>query len=179
MEEITRHNCRLLLAAFIEENELTTRDVARAIGCPEASLLRILESKTIPSDEMLKQVGIIIGIGFKKYQKLTDAEKEHISEKIGAVGGGVLGFASISATIGSLGLVTGLSATGISSGLAALGAIVGGTMIAGVSVAAAIPLVAGTIGYGVIKGVKHFWGERQLNIEDIDLKWEILEAEDV
>ncbi len=173
MEEITRDNCRLLLAAFIQENELTTRDVARAIGCPEYSLLRILSSKSKPSDEMLKQISIMIGIGFDKYQKLTDSEKENISEKLGVVGGGTLGFASIAATISSLGSVAGLSAAGISSGLAALGAIVGGGMLAGVSVAATIPLAAGAIGYGIIKGVKHLFGERYLNTEEIDQKWEI------
>lgn len=115
----------------------------------------------------------MIGIGFDKYQKLTDSEKENISEKLGVVGGGTLGFASIAATISSLGSVAGLSAAGISSGLAALGAIVGGGMLAGVSVAAAIPLAAGAIGYGIIKGVKHLFGERYLNTEEIDQKWEI------
>jgi hypothetical protein len=173
MEKITRYNCRLLLAAFIKENELTARGVAHAIGCPEASLLRILGSKTKPSDELLKQVGTMIGIGFERYQKLSDSEKNKISEKLGAVGGGTLGFASIAATVSSFGSVAGLSAAGISSGLAALGTIVGGSMIAGVSVAAAIPLAAGAIGYGVIKGGKYFFGRRQLNTEYIDPKWEI------
>ena len=173
MEEITRDNCRLLLAAFLEENNLSTRVVSRAIGSPEASIARILAGKSKPSDEMLKQVGVMLGIGFEKYQKLTESEKEKISEALGAVGGGTLGFASIAATISSLGSVAGLSAAGISSGLAALGTIVGGGMIAGVSVAAAIPLAVGAIGYGVIKGVKYFFEEHQLNTEDIDTRWEI------
>lgn len=175
MKEITRDNCRLLLAAFLEKHGLSTRVVARAIGCPEASIARILEAKSKPSDEMLKQVGVMFEIGFEKYQKLTEVEKEKISETLGTIGGGTLGFASITATISTLGTVAGLSAPGITSGLAALGAIVGGGMAAGVSVAAAIPIAAGAIGYGIIKGVKYLFSEHQLSIDDIDQKWEILE----
>ena len=63
---------------------------------------------------------------------------------------------------------------GISSGLPALGGIVGGGMLAGVSVAAAIPLAAGALGYGVIKGVKYLVSEVYLNSTDIDGRWEII-----
>jgi len=177
MKEINRDNCRLLLAAFLERHELSTRVVARAIGCPEASIARILEAKSKPSDEMLKQVGLMLEIGFERYQKLTEAEKEKISEALGTIGGGTLGFASITAAISTLGTVAGLSASGIASGLAALGTIVGGGMAAGVSVAAAIPIAGAAIGYLIIKGVKYLFGKYQLSIDDIDQKWEILEYE--
>lgn len=150
MKTIDKHNCRLLLAAFIEENDLNTRKVAKAIGCSEATLARILAATTLPTDEMLKQVGLMIEMGFDTYQKLSASQKEKLSEKLGTVGGGVLGVGSITATVGSLGAVGGLSAAGITTGLAALGKVVGGGMIAGVSVAAAIPIVAGALGYGII-----------------------------
>jgi len=55
-----------------------------------------------------------------------------------------------------------------------LGAIVGGGMIVGISVAAAIPIAAGAIGYGIIKGIKYLIGEKILNSDDIDERWEIL-----
>ena len=47
-------------------------------------------------------------------------------------------------------------------------------MLAGVSVAAAIPLAAGALGYGVIKGVKYLVSEVHLNSNDIDVRWEIM-----
>lgn len=172
-EDITPTNCRLLLAAFIEKETLTAPSVAKAIGCRHATLARILSGKSIPTDALMKQVGIMIGIGFSKYETLSEAEKEKIAEAIGAVGGGVLGFGSIAAAVSASGAVAGLSAAGITSGLAAIGTIVGGGMMAGVAVAAAIPLAAGAIGYAVIKGVKYFFSETEFNKDELDPRWEI------
>lgn len=171
-DEITPANCRLLLAAFIEKEIIPAPNVAKAIGCRHATLARILGGTTLPTEDFMKQVGIMIGIGFAKYDKLSDSEKEKISEAIGAVGGGFLGFGSISAAVSASGVVTGLSATGISSGLAAIGGIVGGGMMAGVAVAAAIPLAVGALGYAVIVGVKYFFSEAELNKDEIDPRWE-------
>lgn len=172
MNQLTPDNCRLILAAFIEENELTVRRVAKAIGCSESTLIRILAAWSLPSDEMIKQIGIMIELGFASYSKLSSTQKEHISETIGTVGGGILGFGSISAAISSLGLVSGLSAAGITSGLAALGAVVGSGMAVGVMVAAAIPIAAGATGFAMIKGVKYLANEWQLNIAEFDNRWE-------
>jgi hypothetical protein len=174
MNQFTRDNSRVFLAAFIEENDLNVRQVSKAIGCSEATLIRILAARSLPSDEMIKQIGIVIELGFDSYSKLSNAQKEHISESIGTIGAGILGFGSITAAISSLGTVSGLSATGITSGLAALGNVVRGGMAAGVIVAAAIPIAAGAAGYAIIKGVKHLANEWQLNVTDIDERWEIL-----
>lgn len=180
MNQITRDNCRLLLAAFIKENDLDVRQVAKVIGCSEATLVRILATHSLPSDEMMKQVGIIIELGFVSYSKLTNAQKERITETIGTVGGGILGFGSISAAISSLGAVSGLSAAGIASGLSTFGAIIGGGMVAGVVVVAALPIAAGATGYGIIKGVKYLANEWQLNVTEFDERWEIsIPPEDV
>ena len=65
---------------------------------------------------------------------------------LGAGGGAAISFAALY----SLG-VTGLSAAGITSGLAAAGAIVGGGMVAGIGVLAA-PVV---LGYAFFSGNKH------------------------
>ncbi len=173
MNQITRDNCRLLLAAFIEENDLNVRRVAKVIGCSEATLVRILAAHSLPSDEMMKQVGILIELGFDLYSKLSNAQKEHISEALGTAGGGILGFGSISAAISSLGVVSGLSAAGMTSGLAALGTVVSGGMFAGVMVAAAIPIAAGAAGYALIKGVKYFANEWQLDVTELDERWEV------
>jgi hypothetical protein len=173
MNQFTRDNCRLLLARFIEENDLDVRRVAKVIGCSEATLIRILATRSLPSDEMMKQVGILIELGFVSYSKLSNTQKEHISEAIGTVGGGILGFGSISAAISTLGTVSGLSAAGIATGLSTLGAVIGGGMVAGVIVAAAIPIVASATGYGIIKGVKYLADEWQLNVKELNERWEI------
>ncbi|MDD5170670.1 MAG: hypothetical protein PHN75_17780, partial [Syntrophales bacterium] len=104
--------------------------------------------------------------------KLSKAEKEKISEAIGTVGGGVLGFGGITAAVSTMG-IAGLSAAGITSGLAALGGIVGGGMVAGISVAAAIPIGAAILGYGIIKGVKAFFETYELDQENYDPFWEM------
>ncbi len=172
MNQFTRDNCRLLLARFIEDNKLDVRRVAKVIGCSEATLTRILDNRSLPSDEMMKQVGILIELGFVSYSKLSNTEKEHISEAIGTFGGGILGFGSISAVIGALG-ISGLSAAGITSGLSALGVILGGGMVAGVTVAAAIPIAAGATGYAIINGVKYLVNEWQLNVTEFNERWEV------
>jgi len=170
---ITPENCRLLLAAYMKENEIGAPRISKAIGCSHATLARILAGTSEPTIEFMKQVGILIEIGYKRYQKLSNAEKETISEKIGATGGGIVGFGAITAAISASGTVIGLSAAGITSGLAAIGATVGGGMAAGVTVLAAIPIVAGAAGYAIIKGVKYFFSQRELNSEAIDSKWEV------
>lgn len=172
MNQLTQDNSRFLLAAFIEENDINVRQVSKAIGCSEATLIRILAARSLPSGEMIKQIGIMIELGFVSYSKLSNAQKERISESIGTVGGGILGFGSITAAVGTLGAVSGLSAAGITSGLGALGAVVSGGMAAGIMVAAAIPIAAGAAGYAIIKGVKYLASEWRLNVTDIDEHWE-------
>jgi hypothetical protein len=171
MDNINRENFRLLMAGFIEHSNLTVRKAAKAIGCTEPTLTRLLASKTWPSDEMMKQGGILFELGFDRYSKLSMAQKEKISDTIGAVGGTTLGFGAITAAISALG-VPGLSAVGITSGLAVLGSLVGGGMLVGVSVAAAIPLAAGALGYGIIKAIKYFIEENVVERENYDPFWE-------
>ena len=68
---------------------------------------------------------------------------EVLAGALGAGAGGAIGFAALYA-----GGVVGLSAAGITSGLAAAGAVVGGGMVAGIAVLAApaVALAAGGVG---------------------------------
>ena len=70
INEITKENCGVLLAAYIEKESISAREVAKAITCSEITVNRIIAGKTTPSSEMIKQVGIMIEIGFKLYKKL-------------------------------------------------------------------------------------------------------------
>lgn len=171
MEAITRENCGSIIVAIIEKENLTLKRVARAIGCPEASLYRIIVGHSLPSEEMLKQIGLLSVLGFKKYEKLSKAEKEKISDLIGAVGGGAVGFAVIGAAVGGLGGGA-AGAAGIAAGLAALGKVVGGGMLAGVGVAAGIPVALAATVYGAVKGVKHIIENYKLQSEGVDTYWE-------
>jgi hypothetical protein len=176
MNELNRNNFRVLLAAFTEKNELPVRRIARAIKCSEATLERLLIAATQPSDEMLRQGAFLIELGFDRYSRLSSAEREKLSAALGTIGGGAIGFGSVTAAVGAMGSVAGLSAAGISSGLAAMGALVGGGMAVGVAVAAAIPIAAAGIGYGIIRAVKYFVSEAQLDARAHDPRWELASA---
>lgn len=165
------YNFRNILAAFMEKNNLAVEAVAKSIGCSEISLARILAGKTWPTDETLKQGAILIAVGFDAYNKLKKAEKEKISTAMGSIGGGTLGFGTITAVISTLG-IPGLSSIGITSGLAALGGIIGGGMMAGVLATACIPIAAGAAGYLVVKTVKKYFGNMKDDSGDFDKKWE-------
>ena len=102
MNGFNRDNFASMLNAFLKENNLSQRRIAQTIGCAGPTLRRLLSRETLPSDEMLKQSGILIDIGFTRYSKLSKAEKEKISEAIGTVGGGAVGFGSITAAVSTL-----------------------------------------------------------------------------
>ncbi len=167
---ITHENCRVLLAAFMEKENIAAPRISKTIGCSHATTARILAGITKPTIDFMTQVGVMTELGFKRYAKLSDSEKETISEKMGIVGGGLVGFGSITAAVSSAGVVTGLGGAGIASGLAAIGA---GGMLGGILTLAAVPIAAGAAGYGIIKGVKFLVSESELNDEKLDKKWEI------
>ena len=172
-DQITRENLANFFSVFFETNEVSIESVAKAIGCPISSIERIIAQESYPSDEMLKQAAILFSIGIKNYAKLSSADKEKISESIGAVGGGVLGFGGITAAISASGTVAGLSAAGITSGLSGIGALVGGGMAAGATAVAAIPIAVGAAGYGLMKGIKFIINYYKLNDKDFNTFWEI------
>ena len=66
--------------------------------------------------------------------------------------------------------MAGLSAAGMTSGLAALG---GGTMLGGLAVVATIPVAAGAVGFGLVKGIKAICKANKLSCKEVDEKWEI------
>ena len=172
MKELTRENCGLFLAVFMDENDLDCHDIAKATSCPQRVVERILAGITQPRDNMLKEVGIMLEIGFKRYSNLSKSEKKSVFEKLGAVSGGALGFSGISTAVGALGL-PGLSAAGVTSGLGALGALLGGTMLTGIGVAAAIPIASGALGYGIIKAAKKIIKKMNSEENDFDPEWEV------
>lgn len=81
----------------------------------------------------------------------SELEKERKAETAGAIGGTVstVGTAASVAAIGG-----GTSAAAITTGLATVGSVVGGGMLAGVAVCAAAPLAIGGAVYGLYRWLK-------------------------
>jgi len=171
-KRLTTENLRIVLAEFIESEKLAVQDVSKALGCPAPVIGRVLCGITWPSDTLLKRCHTMFEIGYKRYKKLSKAEKEKISEAIGALGGAGLGVGASLGAISTLGIVAGLSGPGIISGLAALGAIIGGGAAAGVAVVSAIPIAMAAGGYLVVKGIKSKISESSLKAEKFEPYWE-------
>ncbi len=90
--------------------------------------------------------GALCTYTFPNENMLPEAERNaRLAGRIGAGAGGVVGVVATTLVVGSLG-VSGLSAVGISTGLASLGAILGSGMAAGVGLAIAIPTLAVILG---------------------------------
>ena len=170
--KITRQNLGFCLLKFTCYENLSSQDIAKAIGCPQRTIERVMKEDTWPSEALIRQCSIMFVLGLEQYKGLSKAEKEGISEKIGATGGSVLGFGAISGAISTSGTVTGLSAAGITSGLGAIGATVGGGMVVEVSVLAGIPIAAGVLGYGLVKGIKSAITKVQLDDKEVSTYWE-------
>lgn len=81
--------------------------------------------------------------------KSRTIETSDIPEILGGIAGGTIGV-GVGLTLVYASGVAGLSAVGITSGLAALGGIIGGGMVVGIFVAAAPMAVLGMAGYAVL-----------------------------
>ena len=95
------------------------------------------------------------GLGDKMRTINTSSIPNELGATVGITAGVGIGVGMVSAAG-----VSGLSAVGISSGLAALGSVIGGGMLAGVFVAAAPMALLGIAGYGVLA-----WQKQQQLIE--------------
>jgi hypothetical protein len=170
MKKINRESFSEFLSTFLKENSLRPRRFAEAIGCSEPTVHRLLQGQTLPSGEMVKQAELMSYLGFETYCTLSKAQRKNLSDKVGSVGGGAFGVASIPFLISSAGTVSGLSAAGITSGLAAIG----GTMIGGAVVVAALPLAVGIAGIATVHGITSVATNKSLKKTEIDKRWEIL-----
>jgi len=82
---------------------------------------------------------------------MSDKDKK---AAIAGAAGTAAGAAGSVGTVAAAGTVTGLGATGITSGLAAIGGVVGGGMATGLAITVAAPLVVGGAAYGLYRWLK-------------------------
>lgn len=111
-----------------------------------------MSNKNFNSLDSLKHVEKVIN---EAAEAVKNPSRTIVDSAISDVLGGVIGLGAggaISfAALYSLGAVTGLSAAGITSGLATIGAIVGGGMTWGIFVLAAPIAIGGGIGYTLVR----------------------------
>ena len=171
LEPITSENCGLKLMLVREASGLSRRDTAKTLGVAESTIFRLETGRSKPTKDFMSKLSGLVAIGYARYSKLSKAEKEKISDYIGAGGGGAAGVGGAIGAVSAAGSVAGLSAAGITSGLSAIGA---GAMIGGVAVVAAIPIAAGAAGYGLVKGIKAICEANNLDCKEVDEHWEIV-----
>ena len=171
-EAITKENCGDKIKLVRNVSGITRAELAKVIGCSESVITRLESKRTKPTDDFINRLKALCVIGYHKFSKFSDSEKEeYVSEVIGTTGAGILGVGGAIAAVSASGTIAGLSAAGVTSGLAAIGM---GSMVAGIGVVAAIPCIAGLAGYGLIKGIKAIAAANDLSIQEVDNRWEIV-----
>jgi DNA-binding XRE family transcriptional regulator len=170
LEPITKENCGAKLKLVRDVSGLSRRQLAKVIGVVESTICRLENGNTHPNSEFMLRLRGLFAIGIAKYSKMSENEKEHLSEYIGVGGGIVAGVGGAIGAISASGAVAGLSAAGITSGLAAIG----GSMLGGLAVVAIIPVAAGAAAYGLIKGIKAICKANQLDCKKVQDHWEIV-----
>lgn len=171
MQNVNSENYHEIFSEYIDTNNLSNTTIAKVLNCSVPTLGRLLKNQSKPSEEMIKQTGILMVIGLEKYAVLSKAEKEKYSEKIGPLVGAGLGLASIPTIIGGLG-TAGLSGAGIMSGLATAGTIFGGGAAAGLVAVGSGAILAGIAGYGLVKGFKYALSSIKSKSKVQDARWE-------
>jgi DNA-binding XRE family transcriptional regulator len=176
LEPITQDNCGAKLKLVREVSGQSRKELANVIGVAESTIYRLEKGKknggTLPKAEFMLRLGGLVAIGHAKYSKMTENDKESLSEYIGAAGGVAAGVGGAIGAISVSGTVAGLSAAGITSGLAALG----GSMLGGLAVVAIIPVAVGAAGYGLVKGIKLICKANKFafTFKEVDKHWEIV-----
>ena len=84
----------------------------------------------------------------------NETEVGKVMSTLGGAGTGVAGSVGLVSLAGS-----GTGTAVVTSGLAAIGSVVGGGMLAGLGIVAAIPIAAGAVGYGGYRLIKNKIGK--------------------
>ena len=140
---------------FLQRHGISNEDIARKLECSIYTIQRIKTGKSEPTERCYAEINIAYvlteGKGWKYYKQLSKEKKDEMVKTVLAGGTSALTVGGMVMLISSLG-VTGLSAAGITSGLAAIGAVVGGGMMAGICAVAAAPLLAGFLVWKAFSG---------------------------
>lgn len=169
-ESVTPENCHHKLKLIREISGLSRKDLASILGVSESTITRIERKKTVPTQDFMLRLAGLVAIGHAKYSTLSDDEKASLAEYLGIGGGATAGVGGAIGAVATAGSIAGLSATGITSGLAAIG----GSMLGGLAVVASIPVAAGIAGFGLVKGIKAICKANNLSCKEVDGRYEII-----
>lgn len=175
LEPMTPENCGDKLKLVREVSGMSRRDLAKVLGVAESTIYRLETKKTLPTMDFLLRLNALVAIGYSSFTKMSEKDKEKVSEYIGTTGGIAAGVGGAIGAISASGAVAGLSAAGITSGLAALG----GSMLGGIAVVATIPVAAGFAGYGLVKGIKAICNANRLECKEVNEHWELVPMDKV
>ena len=168
-EEVTGENCGDKLRLVRDVHGMSRRELAKALGVRESTIYRLERHITKPSGELMNRLRALVVIGYAKFSRLKESEKNRIAEFVGAGAGVGAGVGAAVGAVAAAGTIGGLSAAGITSGLAAIG----GTMLGGIAVVAAIPAATAGLGYGIIRGIKTICEANELSCQEVDGRYEI------
>jgi len=172
-EEVTKENCGEKLRQIREITGMSRTDLAQRLGCSIATIARIESrnenTKSEPTNAFMDTLRALCIIGHEKYSNLSEEERTKILEYSSAGGGVGGGIGAAIASVAAGGAVPGLSAAGIASGLAAIG----GTMLGGLAIVAALPVAGGALGFGIAKAIQKLVKANKLYARTIDDRFEI------
>lgn len=169
-ENITPENCGEKLKLIRNISGVSRIDLAKCIGCSESTITRLELKKSLPTTDFMLRLSALSMIGHAKYSKISEKEKKIISETIIASGCIIAGVGGAIGAVTSNTATIGLSAAGITSGLAAIG----GSSLGGLTaVVATLPLAAGFAGYGLVKGLQAICRANKLACKEVDGEFEI------
>ena len=130
------------LRSFMSNSSISIDELAVAMTMSKYAITRLAEGKSYPTDvcyaEFCIMFTVVLGKDFDAYKKMTRKDKDDLVAKIMASGGSACTVAGMISLISGLQvLLLGCRQSGITSGLAAIGGIIGGGMLAGIAVVAA------------------------------------------
>lgn len=154
MVKLNVEELALYLNPFLTNYSLDTREFAKSVGISCQELNAIITQSRLPTEKEYAEIVIAMSIieakGWEYWHSMSGEKKSELVAKFVAAGGSSMTIDGMIALISACG-VPGLSAAGIASGLAAIGALVGGGMVAGIAVCSAAPIVVGGVLYGACK----------------------------
>ena len=146
-----------MLREFLSKHLLDARQFAKSVGISHQELNQILTEERLPTEKEYAEIVIAMTIieakGWDYWISMSSEKKSELAAKFVAAGGSTMTIGGMIAVISACGF-PGLSAAGIASGLATIGSLVGGGMVAGIAVCSAAPIVVGGVLYGVCKSGK-------------------------
>lgn len=154
MKKINKEELALQIKLFLEKHSLDSRLFAKSVRISNDKMNEILKGERLATEEEYAEIVIAMTIieakGWDYWLSMSREEKNELSAKFIAAGGSTMTVGGMIAVISAYG-VPGLSAAGIASGLATIGALVGGGMVAGIAVCSTAPLVVGGTLYAACK----------------------------